>query len=512
MSALSSCSQIRSKSRNFEVKGGRGLFWKAVFVIAVILFPASASAAVTEVTIFRDSARVFEDRKVRLNPQGKDLYSASFSLPPQANPESLSAWLVAGSRLQIRDLRWQPVAPGDAESAQKIRRELLSIREEKNRLRAQLLALEAQLQFWQLQTKAKVKTLNEAQNLTTVLGRQIRKAWEEKFSREQDLERIEGQIRNLEDSLDRIVKGGLPSWELTVLLAGPRSSETTLSFSYKVSGCGWLPRYRLNARPGQGQILFTREAEIRQETGQDWSNVFLTLSSHKPGSSALPPELSSWSIVPRSPSSPPVIKMDGGISPVLFSLGKRDLKTGTKQIIELGEETWPADFTYLARPGADAQVFVQAAINFTAPRALPPEQAIFLYEGAFAGKRNFSLTGDNAMVCFGPDPLVTVMSDRPTSLSCDKDGNAGRKTCQGQWRIEVRNGRIRPVRVRIEEPRPQAVDERIQLSLQPVPPPTEQDASKIVWVVDVPAGGTSNIMTRIRLSAPQDLEVDFGGR
>jgi len=510
MTAPSSFSQTHSSLGRLAAKLKWVPLGGALCIIALLLFSASASSTVTEATLFRAAAKLLESRKLALRQEGKGIYRASFVLPAQADPESLIAWPASGSQLHILNLKWQPVAPADTEDAGKIRNELLSVRVEKNRLRAQLQALEAQMQFWQLQTKAKVKTLSEAQNLSSALGRQIRRTSEEKMSVEQELQRLEGRIRNLEENLDRIVKDGLPSWEVTALLAGPRSSETTLFFSYTVSGCGWLPLYRLNARPGLGQIIFSREVEIWQETGQDWSGVSLMLSSHKPGSGLLPPKLSPWSIAPPSPSAPADGRRDDMESPDLLSVGKGDLPSGTRKIVEIGKESWPADFTFLARPGTGSQIFLQAAVKDTVPRNVQPGQAIFLNEGAYAGKRNFSLTANKEMISFGPDPLVHVIGNHLTDLSCVMDGTSGRKVCDGQWHIEIRNDRSRPVTVRIEASQPQAGDERIQLSLQSALSPAEQDEAKIVWVLPVPAGGNAGVMTHLRLSAPQDLEIDFG--
>ncbi|HPC86980.1 MAG TPA: DUF4139 domain-containing protein, partial [Smithellaceae bacterium] len=69
-----------------------------------------------------------------------------------------------------------------------------------------------------------------------------------------------------------------------------------------------------------------------------------------------------------------------------------------------------------------------------------------------------------------------------------------------------------PVRLRIEEPIPLSRDERIKLTFQHQPEPTEKSDAAFVWLVDLPAMQKKNIVTGVELEAPQDMTLDFGWR
>jgi len=64
----------------------------------------------------------------------------------------------------------------------------------------------------------------------------------------------------------------------------------------------------------------------------------------------------------------------------------------------------------------------------------------------------------------------------------------------------------------IEEPVPQARDQRIKLTFKQNPEPAEKDHAKFVWLVDVPAGQKKIITNTVELEAPADMNLDFGWR
>jgi len=110
------------------------------------------------------------------------------------------------------------------------------------------------------------------------------------------------------------------------------------------------------------------------------------------------------------------------------------------------------------------------------------------------------------------DPLVTAHLLLVSKKSGGKTFLENKQTYKWDWRIDVRNTRTSPVRVRIEDPCPQPRDERIKLFLQHEPPPSEQDPATLIWSFDLPAGQKKSILTAISLTAPGDMNLDLGWR
>jgi hypothetical protein len=81
-----------------------------------------------------------------------------------------------------------------------------------------------------------------------------------------------------------------------------------------------------------------------------------------------------------------------------------------------------------------------------------------------------------------------------------------------QWLIEAKNSSNADIKLRIEEPCPQARDERIHLTFRPSPEPIEKDHEKFVWLIDLASQQKKTIQNTIELEAPKDMDLDMGWR
>ena len=170
----------------------------------------------------------------------------------------------------------------------------------------------------------------------------------------------------------------------------------------------------------------------------------------------------------------------------------------------------PMEFIHLARPAQSEQAFVRTRVLCQDKKS--PRAQFFSVDGALVGKRPFSITGREAAVYFGADPLIKATSLLLAKSSGEKTLFADKQTYRWEWRLEITNGRNYPVGVRIEEPLPQSRDEKIQLSLKSDPEPQEKTESLMIWTLDVPAGGKKNIVSTVALDAPKNLPLDLGWR
>ena len=124
-----------------------------------LLLPSGSHAVVREVTFFPDSARVLETANIQLQCQNNEKCQAKIILLPLADPESLVVSLPAGSRIKTEDLEVKQIPRQDNVRIAEIRKQIAKLRDERKELQARLQGLEMQIQFWQLQTKAKTKNI-----------------------------------------------------------------------------------------------------------------------------------------------------------------------------------------------------------------------------------------------------------------------------------------------------------------------------------------------------------------
>ena len=504
----------------------------------LLCMPSVSPAAVREVTLFPDSARVEETVKIDLPSAGANKNQVILVLPSQADPESLTVSPSSAPRVKIDDIRIKSIARIDENRIAQLRAQLKKAQNEKKELTARLKALEIQIQFWQAQTKAKTKTVSEADTLAAAIGRSSRKIFSEKNTVEADMENIDKQIKEIQENLDRTAGKSEKAWEATVTLSGAAPRDALLVYSYTLGGCGWQPLYRMEALPSSGNVLFSWDAEIWQSTGEEWKTAQIYLATLQPVRTIAPPELPPWMIKPKTPviykssyrekAAQARLSMEetndvmaaGAPAPVetvrttysVWSLGKKTVAPGDRQRLKIKEETWPSQFLFLARPSLSPQAYLQAHIQLPGPAEIPSGEATFVIDGAIIGKRSFALAGKEADIYFGNSPFVTVSSLTVADQSGGAKFFSNKQTRRWQWRLEAKNTGNTPVKLRIEEPIPQPRDERIKLTFKQQPEPSEKSEAAFVWLVDLPALQKKIIETGVELEAPQDMALDFGWR
>lgn len=522
------------------------VIFRMILIALLFLFlrPVPVGAAPREVTLFPASAQVVEAARLKVVPEG-NLKKAVFTLPAQTDPESLVTRVEHGARLWIMDQTWRRIDRLDDDRIKDLRKKIEALKGERNQIQSAIRAIETQIQFWQMQTKAKVKTTAEAGNFSTVIGKNVKKAYEDKLAREPELEKLTGRIKELEEELNRTAGRKDTIWEVTLLLTGsPTVSDIPVTYTYNLSGCGWAPLYRLEANPRDNQVLFTWEAEIWQGSGRDWSQVAVNLATLQPATSIAPQDLPPWVIRPRpvatyrrtsqkyAPVETPTVFQEAADDAKgapdaasasaprearqstysLWELGKITLPAGVRQRVKVQDDPWPADFVHLIRPGLSGKAFVRASLNFSEAREIPSGMAIFMIDGAILGKRRFAFAGKEDSISFGEDPFVSAKVELLTKQSGEKTFLADKQTYKWEWRTDIENRRSTSVRLRIEEPAPKSRDERIKISVNNHPAVSEEKDAVWIWNLELPAGQTKSIRTTVNMEAPKEMDIDLGWR
>jgi len=506
-----------------------------LIIILILLFPVVSLATIKEVTLFPNSAKIMATAKIKPHCD-KGKCQSVITLPPQTDPESLVVSLAPEGRVKIEDVQVKPVGVHDETKIAELRKQITALQDEKKEKQAKLQSLDAQLEFWQAQTKAKTKTVADSYKLAEVIGKNVRIANQEKFAVESQLEKIDKNLKKLQDELNLAAGKKETAWEATLTTSGSGPNEITFSYTYSLASCGWLPLYRLEALPAEKSVSFSWEAEVWQSSGEDWKQVQLNLATLQPVTNANPPEIPEWIIKQRKlykasrgnnvdaasvilkenfpeeevQSAAPVETKNTTYS--VWSLGQKNITAGSRQRLPIKDESWPAEFLFLSRPAINPQAFVRAQVKLENPAEIPNGQAIFIIDGAVLGKREFSFAGSEGTLFFGTSPLISVTSTTVADQSGEKTIFQDKQTRIWQWLIKAKNSSSADIKLRIEEPVPQARNKKIHLNFKQNPEPAEKDHAKFVWLLDVPAGQKKTIQNNIELDAPNDINIDFGWR
>lgn len=510
-------------------------FYLAASTLCLLLLAnvPTAGAEVVEATLYPNSARVVES--LTLQPANG---TVEWTLPLAADPQTLRVESITDG-VSLVDVHWEQVPAEPSLEADSIRGQLNATRTRLAEVQGGLDAIETQLAFWNKLPDFKPEAATELEQTATAMGREIQKLVAGRFPLNEEKKDLEKTIQELEARLNDLTGKARDSWRVTAMLDGALFSPSVdLSAAYILSGCGWEPLYRLDARPAKAAVEFGFDARMWQSSGQDWTDVNLELATVRPELGLEPPNLPNW-VIQERPKPQPITRqkaLGAAQDSVMFNeqaaapsammapvqlrmtnyttweIGRRSLPAGEKPRLSVMEESWPATFLYTVRPSVNDMAFLTAAVDLPQARDLPPGPAVFMADGAVVGKRPFSLGEKKTDIFFGADPLVTA----EMTLEAKQAGDAGiistKQTYLWDWTIEVRNGEKHEVAIRVEEPAPQVRNENIKLEIKSQPEAKKTDKQMLEWEKTLPAGGTWTIDHSVSLTAPGNMDLDLGFR
>ncbi len=272
------------------------------------------------------------------------------------------------------------------------------------------------------------------------------------------------QVAALERDLAKVKSGARDTRNVTINLAARQGG--TLTVSYQVNGAGWQPTYRALLDSSASTVNLERLATVSQKTGEDWSNVKLTLSTGQPRLSPQAPEPRPWLLSYRKPvttqmenraalatsSAPmaapsprglakaeaaddyvaPVIETQGAFTTEFAVPAQVSLPADGREIsVALSTQTVPVKQRVRTAPRIDKSAIVTA--EAVRPAGVWLSGGIQLFrDGSYVGATHWQpQASDNFIFPFGRDDLIRVTVDRANEQS----GSTGLFTQQNERKI-----------------------------------------------------------------------------
>jgi len=291
---------------------------------------------------------------------------------------------------------------------------------------------------------------------------------------------------------------------------------------------------------------------VRQQTGEDWKDVDLTLSTARPASGGAPPELTPWQIAFFRPQPPmPVPRMmslapaparakkanqmyEANSLPDDFQAEEAPADVETAQISEeqssvafhiprvldvpsdgsqhnsvVATEKLPLNLEFMAVPKRSPHVFLKSEIiNRAAYPLLPGKVNTFLgntYTGSSQLKK--VAAGEKFDLFFGSDDQVTVKREE---LKQNREaGLFGKNRVSYRYRIELNNLRKEALTVTLHDQLPLAGDEEIKVSLDDpsLKPDQIKNDGTLVWKMPLQPGEKKELTFGIVVEYPKEREI-----
>ena len=131
-----------------------------------------------------------------------------------------------------------------------------------------------------------------------------------KFVMDQRSQRSDDQVKLQQQIRDNAEAQEFAQRELAELTAGttrternavividkPNAAAGTIRLNYLVSAASWQPTYKLRASGEQGPVQVEYLAAVVQQSGEDWNDASIVLSTAEPELTAAPPELTALDV------------------------------------------------------------------------------------------------------------------------------------------------------------------------------------------------------------------------
>ena len=177
------------------------------------------------------------------------------------------------------------------------------------------------------------------------------------------------------------------------------------------------------------------------------------------------------------------------------------------------------DLLSRATPALDETAFLEASFRQADDAPLLPGRVALYRDGIYVGRGQIALTpkDETVRLGFGADDKVKITRATVRRI----EGSAGiissAKTDEREYKITVRSGHERAIRMIVEDQVPTAENDDIKVELlQITPQPTERDVRDrrgvLAWSFDAAPGETREIKLGWRLRWPADKTVAYEPR
>ncbi len=528
------------------------------------------STRIEEVTVFPGQAMV---RRVGDVPaQGGEL--AIRGLPWSMDPATVRVRCEGGDvvGLETRE-RVQDAVP--SERVQELRAALQALQRERQALTDErsladdvkghlqrLLKMEETSHAEEL-TQGRADPENLRKNLAYISG-ELSTARKQLREVEWKIQELDARIADVQADLGRSQQGEKVHLRDVIVDVAPRGGgPVRIELEYLVGSAGWQPLYDLRTAADAKSVELSYRAQVWQQSGEDWKDVDLLLSTARPSLGAQGPEpqpiwLRIWEPEyvharptggPATPGAaregrrtldydakaagdvaaaapPPFAAVESQGLSVRFRLAKRETIESRDEpsTVLVGQAKLEARPEYFVVPSLDTNVWLRGVAKNSSDWTMLPGKAAVFFGADFVGDAMIELVqpGQELTLHLGADPALTV-ERRQTEDMKEGPGLFGSRETQSEtWLIKLENhgaaaaGPDGAASIFVQEALPRSTDERIKVELaQSRPKPSEAERWKkerdeggiLTWVLPVPRGGKAEVVYQIQVSYPQGLRV-----
>jgi uncharacterized protein (TIGR02231 family) len=493
-------------------------------------------STVKNVTVFLQGAQVYRNAYINLSPGVTDLVFENVS--PYINPQSIQA----GGKgsfiiLEVKhDIKYPEPKANAGELPKEIVKQIKLLEDslqEQSFVADELntkkfaLNLEKDMILKNKLTRGEGKSdslpmLVDAMEFfrkkLTDIDAQVGKIKREEYKIAQDKNRMNiklAQLRAYRDDTEPEEKYE-PIHRVIVTVSTEEAVSGSLDINYIVSNAGWNPSYDLRSGSTAAPVQLTYKANVYQNTGEEWNDIKLKLSTNNPNRSNIKPVLPTWYVNyfyqttngarVESTSSKiggmPSMAYDGYTEDMEFQRKEEadkfknlapaessanyaqmvetmtnvefDIKLpysipsdGTTHLVAVKTSDMPASYYHFLVPKMESEAFLIAKVTGWEELNLLPGKANIFYEGTYVGETmlNAALLSDTMELALGRDHGITITRTKLPDKERNKPlGNDVEKTVT--YELKMKNNKSNTLKLVVEDHIPVSQIEDIKVEMK----------------------------------------------
>lgn len=554
---------------------------KTGLAAALLFAPSLAGAAEIELVSKIDRVTVYPDGAV-VTRLGKASLLEGVSqivlrgLPASVDPASIRVEAQGDGAFSIGAVDVRQV-PGEARPAldQVLEGKIRALQGEKAKLTGEVSAIEAKRATIENFGKVGPDRLGEGGKVLPVsdwpavfdaIGTALVKVQGELLGLRNRISDLDAEIAALERARPIAPRASQPKRDVAIAVEAKAPVAADIAVSYRVAGASWLPVYEARLTTGDtnggAEIAFTRRAELRQRTGEDWNEVAVELSTTRSAQGTRAPELNPLRIAfyeppvvyeerarlqrqdsERAARSPALALAPAPIAPDQ-ALGAAEPKRAEVQTASVSAGAYQASFKVPGRvtvpqdgsskavvltqgkvkpelsaratPELEEKAYLEASFNHEDEAPLLAGEVYLHRDGAYIGKGRLGQVapGDKVELGFGADDRLKVTRVPVRRRENDSGWLGSTRTDQREFKTVVKSLHAQPVKLTVTERVPFSENSAITVELlsQSTPPTEKQVGDKrgvSAWSFELAPGAQKEIRLAYRIKYPGDREVVF---
>lgn len=362
------------------------------------------------------------------------------------------------------------------------------------------------------------------------------------------ISKYQEELNKLQKSLNQLrqPKASKGVGEIMVEIDCRSSLSASFTFDYLVNNAGWTPLYDIRAINTDKDIELHYRANIFQNTGIDWDNVKLSVSTGNPHLNGVIPNMNVWylnfttqgyrsSKISKGNSTldydAPVaaeaksIPLNGvsalnsanyttvnqGQTNTTFEISLPYTIPSSNKIVNVKVQKWTlaATYRYYAVPRLDPDAFLQARITGWEDLSLLPGEVNIFFEGTYVGKSylNPANIQDTMDISLGKDKNIVIERKKSKDKSANGIFGSDKKMNMG-WNISVRNNKSTSIHLVLQDQIPLSNRTDVEVKLiERSEASYNEKTGFIKWDFELESKKSKNLEFQYQIKYPKDVNI-----